>query len=65
MFITLPDDLPRGRPHLRWSHVITKDLKDINIQKELADDREQWRSAIKPVTMQKKTVRPIRCGQAP
>ena len=33
----VPGILPRGRLQLRWSDVITKDLKDLNIRKELAD----------------------------
>ena len=35
----VPGILPRGRLQLRWSDVITKDLKDLNIRKELADKR--------------------------
>lgn len=38
--------LPRRRPHLRWSDVITKHLKDMNIRKELAHKRVEWRRAI-------------------
>ena len=60
----VPGSLPRGRQHLRWSDVITKDLKYLNIRKELADDRVQWRRAIKPRKIQLQRVRPIRDGQA-
>ena len=35
----VPGLLPRGRPQLRCSDVITKDLKDLIIRKELADER--------------------------
>ena len=40
--------LPRWRPHLRWGDVITKHLKYINIRKELAHKRVEWRRAILP-----------------
>ena len=34
--------LPRGHPQLHWSDVITKDLKDLNIRKELTDEQVEW-----------------------
>ena len=60
----VPGILPRGRPQLRWSDVITKDLKDLNIRKELADERVEWRRAIMPRKIQLQRVRPMRGGQA-
>ena len=39
---------PRGHPQLRWSDAITKDLKDLNIRKELADEWVERRSGIMP-----------------
>ena len=53
----------RGRPQLRWSDVITKDLKDLNIRKKLAHERVEWRRAIMPSKLQLQRVRPIRGGQ--
>lgn len=41
--------LPEGRPKLRWTDMIHKDLKDTDIQKELAEDKVAWRAAIKPL----------------
>ena len=38
----------KGRSQPRWSDVITKDLKDLNIRKELAHERVEWRRAILP-----------------
>lgn len=32
---------PRGHSHLHWCDVITKELKDHNIRKELAGDQVQ------------------------
>ena len=60
----VPGILPRGRPQLRWSDVITKDLKDLNIRKKLADERVGWRREIMPRKIQMQRVRPIRGGPA-
>ena len=38
----VPGILPRGQPQLRWSDVVTKDLKDLNIRKGLADELVDW-----------------------
>ena len=38
----VPGILFRGRPQARWSDVITKYLKDLNITKELAHERVEW-----------------------
>ena len=38
----VPGIFPRGHPQLRWSDIVTKDLKDLNIRKELADKRVEW-----------------------
>ena len=38
----VPGILPRGHLQLCWSDVITKDLKDLNIRKELADEQVEW-----------------------
>jgi hypothetical protein len=40
--------IPRGRPKLRWSDVINKDLKILGISNQLANDRVRWRAAIRP-----------------
>ena len=59
----VPRILSRGHPQLCWSDVITKDLKDLNIRKELADKRVGWRRAIMPGKIKLQRVRPIRGGQ--
>ena len=40
-------DFP-GCPQLRWSYVITKDLKYLSIRKELADKWVKWQMTIMP-----------------
>ena len=40
---------PRGRPRLRWSDVINKDLKIFKLKPEMANDRMKWKKAITPV----------------
>ena len=52
--------LHRGRPQLRWSDVITKDL---NIRKELTDEQVEWRREIISRKIQLQRVRPIGGGQ--
>ena len=59
----IPGSLPRGRPQLRWSDVITKDLKDLNVRKKLVEERVEWRKAIMPRKIQLQRVQPIRGGQ--
>ena len=56
----VPGILPRGRPQLRWSDVITKDLKDLNIRKELVNKRVGWGRVIMPRKIQLQRVQPIR-----
>ena len=34
---------PRGRPKKRWMDNVRKDMKSLNINAELAVDRENWR----------------------
>ena len=48
---------------LRWSDIITKDLKDLNIGKELAHKWVEWWKANVPRKIQLQTLRP-RGGQA-
>jgi len=36
----------RGRPKLTWDESVKRDLKDLNISKEIALDRSAWRLAI-------------------
>ena len=61
----VPRILPRGCPQLCWSDIITKDLKDLKIRKELADEGVEWRRAIMPKKIQRvQRVRSIRGGQA-
>jgi hypothetical protein len=36
----------RGRPKLTWNKSIKRDLKELNISKDLAMDRSAWRLAI-------------------
>ena len=38
----------RGRPKLRWSDVVNKDLQTKGLKIEMAENRQQWRDAIKP-----------------
>ena len=44
--------LPRGHPQLCWSDVIRKDLKDLNIWKELVHEWVELQKAIMPRTIQ-------------
>ena len=44
----VPGILPRGSLQLRWSDVITKDLQDFNVRKELTDKRVEWQRAFMP-----------------
>ena len=60
----LPSILSKGHPQLHWSHVITKDLKDFNIKKELAHKQAEWQRAIVPRIIQLQEVQPIRGLQA-
>ena len=60
----VPEILLRGRLQLRWSDVITKDLKDVNIRKQLADERVEWQRTIMPRKIQLQRVQPIKSGQA-
>ena len=55
---------PQRRLQLRWSDVITKDLKDFNIREELADERVELRRTIMLRKLQLQRFRPIRGGQA-
>ena len=54
---------PRGRPRLRWSDVVQKDMKIKDINITLADDREKWRNAIKPQTTQQMRLQPATSGR--
>ena len=54
----------RINDYVEWSDIITKDLKDLNIRKELADKRVEWRRAIMPRKIKLERVQPIRSGQA-
>ena len=36
----------RGRPKLIWDESVKRDLKDLNISKEIALDRSSWKLAI-------------------
>ena len=60
----LPSILSKGHPQLYCSRVITKDLKDFNIKKELAHKQAEWQRAIVPRIIQLQEVRPIRGLQA-
>ena len=60
---TVTGNLPRGRLQLRWSDALTKDLKDLNIRKEIADERAGWQRAIMLRKIQLQRVLPIRRGQ--
>ena len=48
MFLHVPGAAPRGRPNLRWSENIKKDLKDLGLNSELAAKRAAWFNAIRP-----------------
>ena len=61
-YYVVPRILPRGRPQLRWSDVITKELKDLNIRNKLSDERVEWRKAIMPRKIQLQSMWPIRRG---
>jgi hypothetical protein len=37
----------RGRPTLTWTEAVKRDLKEWNIDKELAVDRKGWKCAIR------------------
>ena len=60
----VPGILPRGRPQLCWSDPITKDLKDFNVRKELAHEREEWQRAIILRKIQLQRVQPIKREKA-
>ena len=60
----VPGILPRGRPQLRWSDVITTDLKGLNIRQELDDEGVEWRKVIMSRKIQLQTVRPTGGGHA-
>ena len=62
-YYVVPRILPTGRPQLRWSDVITKELKDLNIRNKLSDERVEWRKAIMPRKIQLQSMWPIRGGQ--
>ena len=34
---------PVGRPKKNWSKVVEKDMRKLNITKDMAEDRKQWR----------------------
>ena len=36
---------PRGRPRQTWAQTVKDDLKDLNIDRNLAQDRKMWRAA--------------------
>ena len=38
----------KGRPRKTWNEVVRNDLKEKNLDKELAKDRVAWKSLIKP-----------------
>ena len=59
----VPGILPGGHLQLRWSDVTTKDLKDLNIRKELAEERVEWQRATMPRKIQLQGVRTIRGGK--
>nr|ACG34767.1 hypothetical protein [Zea mays] len=40
------NDIIRGRPTLTWTEAVKRDLKEWNIDKELAVDRKGWKCAI-------------------
>ena len=48
--------LSKGRQKLRMTDVVHKDLKDIGVKKELAEDRVALHAAIKPLTDANKCV---------
>ena len=56
--------LTKGRPKLRWTDKIHKDLKEIGIYKELAEDRLAWHIAIKPLTNTNRCVQPKNMKEA-
>ena len=60
----VPRILPRGRPQLRWSDVITTDLKGLNIRQELDDEGVEWRKVIMFRKIQLQRVRPTGGGHA-
>ena len=43
---------PRGRPRLRWSDVVNKDMRKCGLNPEMANNRLVWRNSIKPVVQQ-------------
>ena len=36
---------PRGRPRQTWAQTVKDDLKDLNIDRNLAQDCKMWRAA--------------------
>ena len=37
---------PVGRPEKTWSKVVEEDTRKLNITKDMAEDRKQWRQLI-------------------
>ena len=60
----VPGILPRGRLEHRWSDVIIKDIKDLNIRKHFAYKVVEWQRAIIPRKIELQRVRPIIVRQA-
>ena len=44
--LEIPGQVKRGRPRKTWEQVLNNDLKVKGIQRELAQNRSGWRSAI-------------------
>ena len=38
--------VPKGRPRQTWAQTVNADLKDLHINKDMAQDRRLWRAVI-------------------
>ena len=52
---------PRGRPRKRWIDCVSTDMRELRLEKEDAQDRVKWRSAIRQ-TGDDTSVQPSRLG---
>ena len=49
--MTVGGKIPRGRPRLRWVDGVRGDLKQHQLDPELAQNREAWKKAIMAIDL--------------
>ena len=45
-YLEVEGNAGRGRPRKTWQEVVNRDIKDLGVNKDLAQDRSAWKSAI-------------------